>query len=189
MKNEAGVKSLAFGGRPLYGPMKAMGGIKGGQSTAANELISFVRAAQIVAKRTAEGSNAVHTQEQLEKPNATAPTADLPLNESALNLNFHNATGREKISFHCNVSTSLLIAVCSTWRKISFIRELPGSPLHPLLGQCEEPQQSPSTNYTPTLRWPQTYQNYCWFFALSLSSFILNPDQPLGEARYQCLLI
>lgn len=90
MKNQGGVKSLAFGGRPQGGPMQAIGGSKGCQSLQSDVISQLVIGVKQLADQTANTTNPALSPEQIKQLNESSP-GELPLNMDGLNVNFRNA--------------------------------------------------------------------------------------------------
>lgn len=90
MKNFAGVKSIAFGGRPHFGPMTAVGGVKGAQSLDLESLDSYFVELPHQIMRNYTTALSITEQRTF---NQTAPIGSkhLPLALSNLNVNFRNA--------------------------------------------------------------------------------------------------
>jgi hypothetical protein len=89
-----GVKSIVFGGRPQYGPMQAMGGVKGLLAADFETAISqFTTAAYQVAMNSTRSSAPVLSQAQFEQFNATTPIPleSFPLIIRSVSVNFRNS--------------------------------------------------------------------------------------------------
>jgi hypothetical protein len=54
MRTEAGVKSVVFGGVPLYGPMQAVSGTRGSNEIALNSIISLIDSVFIARNKSRE---------------------------------------------------------------------------------------------------------------------------------------
>ncbi|PYI03164.1 peptidase S41 family protein [Aspergillus sclerotiicarbonarius CBS 121057] len=91
MKTQGGVKSLVFGGRPQYGPMAAMGGVRGGESLTSTTIDAYVDTALEYAIEQSEAGTPVISEQQIARLNSTPETTDMPYKWSGLELNFRNA--------------------------------------------------------------------------------------------------
>lgn len=94
MKNQAGVKSLAFGGRPQPGPMQALGGVKGQKVAGNGQLELLYRTAREVSDNATRAGNPVLSDAQRTRLAELTPRPDdekAPLSGlSTLNVNLIN---------------------------------------------------------------------------------------------------
>lgn len=84
-----GVKSLAFGGQPQYGPMQAIGGVKGAQAAETSTFKSYEKVSSLIQQSSAEDDDPVLSTEQMKRYNETAPglkTPSLPISDVGVNL-------------------------------------------------------------------------------------------------------
>ena len=98
LMKKQGVKSLAFGGRPQYGPMQAIGGVKGGQYLSLSLLNQYITTAYSRAVNASKAGSPILTPEQLARFKEIAPPdpSDFSLRFNTLGdcgVNFRNAYG------------------------------------------------------------------------------------------------
>lgn len=91
-----GVRSIAFGGRPQYGPMQAVGGVKGGQYLPLPLIHQYTSNAYDIAVNASRTGSPILTPEQLARFEEIAPAdpKNLSLRFSMLGesgVNFRNA--------------------------------------------------------------------------------------------------
>ncbi|OJJ50399.1 hypothetical protein ASPZODRAFT_23043 [Penicilliopsis zonata CBS 506.65] len=88
-----GVRSIAFGGRPLNEPMQAMGGVKGAESLDLSAIEMYSALVASIAMNASETSSPLLTESELDLLNATGPIPleDFPLTFSGGELNFRNS--------------------------------------------------------------------------------------------------
>jgi hypothetical protein len=68
-----GVRSIAFGGRPKYGPMQTVGGVKGGQYWSLSHISQYISNAYDLAVKASEIGSPILTPEQLARFKEIAP--------------------------------------------------------------------------------------------------------------------
>ncbi|KAL4778391.1 hypothetical protein BJX76DRAFT_362767 [Aspergillus varians] len=85
-----GVKTLAFGGRPQYGPMQAMGGTRGGQVLPLSALQEFMGAALDFANETD-----VLSKSEIEEFAGLIPFSRPSLRVETLNVNLRDAFSKD----------------------------------------------------------------------------------------------
>ena len=73
LMKKQGVRSIAFGGRPQYGPMQALGGVKGGQYLSLPLLHRYISRAYDLAVNASEAGSPILTPEQLARFEEIAP--------------------------------------------------------------------------------------------------------------------
>ncbi|OOF93938.1 hypothetical protein ASPCADRAFT_209190 [Aspergillus carbonarius ITEM 5010] len=91
MKTSGGVKTLVFGGRPQYGPMAIMGGVRGGESLTSTIIDEYIDLTLEYATEQAQRNNFVLSDQQLARLNSTPTATELPYTWNGLELNFRNA--------------------------------------------------------------------------------------------------
>lgn len=73
LMKKQGVRSIAFGGRPRYGPMQALGGVKGGQYWSLSLISRYISQAYELAINASIAGSPVLTPEQLARFKDIAP--------------------------------------------------------------------------------------------------------------------
>lgn len=73
LMKKQGVRSIVFGGRPQYGPMQAVGGVKGGQHLSLSEIHGYISAAYDLAVDASKTGAPILTPEQLTRFQEIAP--------------------------------------------------------------------------------------------------------------------
>ena len=73
LMKKQGVRSIVFGGRPQYGPMQTVGGLKGGQHLSLSEIHGYISNAYNLAVDASKRGSPILTQEQLTRFHAIAP--------------------------------------------------------------------------------------------------------------------
>ena len=73
LMKKQGVRSIAFGGRPQYGPMQALGGVKGGQYLSLPLLHRYISSAYDLAVNASQAGSPILTPEQLARFEEIAP--------------------------------------------------------------------------------------------------------------------
>lgn len=96
LMKKQGVRSIAFGGRPQYGPMQALGGVKGGQYLPLPLLHRYISNAHDLAVNASKAGSPILTPAQLARFQELAPpdptNLSLRLNRlDATGVNFRNA--------------------------------------------------------------------------------------------------
>ncbi|RJE21019.1 hypothetical protein PHISCL_06640 [Aspergillus sclerotialis] len=76
MKNQGGVRSLAFGGRPQLGPMQALGGVKGQKVANDGQLELLYKTANEVADNATKEGHPVLSEAQHKRLKELTPRAD-----------------------------------------------------------------------------------------------------------------
>jgi hypothetical protein len=93
MKSQ-GVRTIAFGGRPRYGPMQALGGVKGGQSEALSDIQSWIgQGYQMAINATTQMNKTILTDAQFARYKEIMPKdiKDFPLVLNGGGVNWRNA--------------------------------------------------------------------------------------------------
>lgn len=87
-----GVRSVVFGGRPHYGPMQAVGGVKGGQSLKLTDIFQYLQVGYELALNASKTDHPVLTPEQLKRAQEIGPKSpdDFPLITRDNGVNFRN---------------------------------------------------------------------------------------------------
>lgn len=80
---EQGVRSIVFGGRPRYGPMQAVGGVKGGQSAGVRPISHLVTTGYGFAIRALNTSTPLLTEDQMAEYRQVTP---IPVEEFPLQM-------------------------------------------------------------------------------------------------------
>jgi hypothetical protein len=93
-----GVKSIAFGGRPRYGPMQAVGGVKGGQYWSLSTISHYIERARELAFNASRAGFPILSLEELDRFNKLMPPSvtDFPLRFGGYgqsSVNVRNAYG------------------------------------------------------------------------------------------------
>ena len=73
LMQKQGVRSIAFGGRPQYGPMQALGGVKGAQHLPLHLLHQYISTAYELAVNASKAGSPILTPEQLSRFENIAP--------------------------------------------------------------------------------------------------------------------
>ena len=73
LMKKQGVRSIVFGGRPLYGPMQALGGVKGGQYLSLPLVHQYISNAYDLAVNASKTGSPILTPEQLARFEEIAP--------------------------------------------------------------------------------------------------------------------
>ena len=76
MKNQGGVKSFAFGGRPQPGPMQALGGVKGQMVAGDGQFELQYKTANEVAENAVRDGHPVLSEEQQKRLKELTPKPD-----------------------------------------------------------------------------------------------------------------
>lgn len=90
MKNLAGVKTLAFGGRPQHRPMQALGGTKGAEDLVSSEILSIYKSATSEAEQAAQNGHRVLTDAEIQRLKELTPASTPPLKNFQMSVNFLN---------------------------------------------------------------------------------------------------
>jgi hypothetical protein len=85
-----GVRSIVFGGRPRYGPMQAVGGVKGAQYWTLETLSEYVERAYDLALAALQSGSPILSSTEMQRFNELAP---LPPRELPLRLDTYEQSG------------------------------------------------------------------------------------------------
>lgn len=88
-----GVRTIAFGGRPNYGPMQGMGGVKGSQVFRLKDISNIAEIATLAIQETSNSSEPIVAPEDMDhfKDIFPIPLSDFPLTLTTGQVNLLNA--------------------------------------------------------------------------------------------------